>query len=107
MNIDSGNENKNSMPESQKVLLKNNLSKDCKNLPITALVLGLCSLIFCFYSPAFSLVASIIGIIIGIISLIKKSTHPIISIVGLITSLIAFLLSVLFLFLIIVASNFL
>ncbi|AUO15622.1 hypothetical protein BGI42_15935 [Clostridium taeniosporum] len=88
------NEFNNIKSASTKVVIKNNYSRKKNGKSIVSLVFGIISLVF-FWSFIFPIIAGFLGIIIGIISLIKKYDSVKLSICGIVTSILGFLLSLL------------
>lgn len=74
--------------------------KQSKGLAIASMVLGICSLVFC-WSPFLALICSIIGLILGIIG--KKKQQGGMALAGIITSSIGLAISVIIIIIAVVA----
>lgn len=74
--------------------------KQSKGLAIASMVLGICSLVFC-WSPFLALICSIIGLVLGIIG--KKKQQGGMALAGIITSSIGLAISVILIIIAVVA----
>lgn len=90
------NTNKTSLSNTSKPVIVNNLSKKNDGMSITALVLGIMSCVLLF-SPIYSIIIGLIGLILGIISIVQKRDGFKFAISGIICSAIGLILGIIFL----------
>lgn len=83
---------KNTIIQSQKAVITNQISKKNSNSAVTSLVFGIISLMLC-WAFITSIITGIIGIITGIISISKKRDGFNLAVAGIATSSIGLLIS--------------